>query len=393
MRRPRIRTAMLALAVAIGAAAAPAQAATPGALEFDEIDHVFTTEAVPQPGSFRQDAGIVTAQAPAPAAVATEPPRKSSSVFGVLTAASTVLGNASSIIGASGELGRAVGIAEGVARLAPLTTAMGMAGGRRFDALLQTYVLPRVSPTGTVMLQGFLSAQSEYKSHYGNRNPPPQAAPPPQLAPYAKGAIRHYTVAANGWVRIDDPNSRMSLIIKPDVGKTYIVDGGSQTVHVGTYARAPQPSGVSSEVGGSAAIDDRVEQLGTATLDGIPAAGFRTRSTMSVVAGTTGTCPDATIVSTRVEYFSGYRIGADAANGSPLAQTPDASGCDPKSSVRHAGSNVPADRLLLYQANTIEKKTSTGTDRYTVVIERGNLQERPTADASAFAIPSGYKQV
>ena len=393
MRRARIRTAMLALVLATASAVAPARAAGPGALEFDEIDHVFTTEAVPQPGSFRQDAGLVAAQAPAPAAAATEAPRKTSTIFGALTTASTVLGSASSVIGASGELGRALGIAEGVARIAPLTTAMGMAGGRRFDALLQTYVLPRVSPTGTVMLQGFLSAQSEYKSHFGNRNPPPQAATPPQLAPYAKGTIRHYTVAANGWVRIDDPNSRMSLIIKPDIGKSYIVDAGSQTVHAVTYARVAQPGGAASDTAGMAAIDDRVEQLGTATLDGIPTAGFRTRSTMSVVAGATGTCPDATIVSTRVEYFSGYRIGADAANASPLAQTPDASGCDPKSSVKHAGSNVPADRLLLYQANTIEKKTSTGSDRYTVVIERGNLQERATADASVFAIPSGYKQV
>jgi hypothetical protein len=369
------------------------QAAGPGALEFDEIDHVFTTEAVPQPGSFRQDAGLVTAQAPAPAAAATEAPRKTSTIFGALTTASTVLGSASSVIGASGELGRALGIAEGVTRLAPLTTAMGMAGGRRFDTLVQTYVLPRVSPTGAVMLQDFLSAQSEYKSHFGNRNPPAQSAPPVQLAPYAKGAIRHYTVAANGWVRIDDPNSKMSLIIKPDIGKTYIIDAGSQTVHAVNYGGTARAGAAPSGTGGTAAIDDRVEQLGTATLDGIPTAGFRTRSTMNVVAGATGTCPDATIVSTRVEYFSGYRIGAEAANASPLAQTPDASGCDPKSSVKHAGSNVPADRLVLYQANTIEKKTSTGNDRYTIVIERGNLQERTTADASAFAIPSGYKQV
>src|SRR6202048_4949824 len=83
MRRARVRTAMLALVLAAASAAAPARAAEPGALEVDEIDHVFTTEAVPQPGSFRQDAGLVTAQAPA--AAATEAPRKTRSIFGALS--------------------------------------------------------------------------------------------------------------------------------------------------------------------------------------------------------------------------------------------------------------------------------------------------------------------
>jgi hypothetical protein len=393
MRHARVSVAILALVVAAaaGGPAAPASGAALGALEFDEIDHVYTTEAVPPPGTFRQDAGLVSAQ-PAAQAAAPEPPRKKNSIFGALSAASTVLGGASSVVASSGELGRALNITDGVARLAPLTTAMGMAGARQFDVLLQTYMLPRVSPTGAVMLQGFLSAQSDYKAHFGSRGPGPQAPPPEQLAPYAKGTIRHYTVAANGWVRVDDPNNKMALIIKPDVGKTYIVDAGSQTVHVGTYEAASAAGGASAGTAGTATVDDRVEALGQTTLDGIPAAGFRTRSTMNV-AGAGGTCPDATIVSTRLEYFSGYQIGAGTANTSPLAQTGDASGCDPKSSVKHLGSKVPADRLLMYQANTVEKKTATGTDKYTVVIERGNLQERSAADPSAFDVPAGFRRV
>jgi hypothetical protein len=94
-----------------------------------------------------------------------------------------------------------------------------------------------------------------------------------------------------------------------------------------------------------------------------------------------------------VEYFSGYQIGAATANTSPLAQTGDASGCDPKSSVKHLGSKIPADRLLMYQANIVEKKTAAGTDKYTVVIERGNLQERSAADPSAFDAPAGFRRV
>jgi len=244
MRRIRVSVSLLALVVgaAAGGPAAPASGATLGALEFDEIDHVYTTEAVPPPGTFRQDAGLVSAQAAAPAPTP-EPPRRNSSIFGALSTAGTVLGAASSVVTSSGELGHALNIADGVARLAPLTTAMGMAGGRQFGALLQTYMLPRVSPTGAVMLQGFLSAQAEYKAHFGSRGPAPQAPSPQQLAPYAKGTIRHYTVAANGWVRVDDPNTKMALIIKPDIGKTYVVDAGSQSVHVGSYEQVSAMSG------------------------------------------------------------------------------------------------------------------------------------------------------
>src|ERR1700688_2783304 len=147
MRRTRLSISLLALVVAAAAAgpAAPASGAALGALEFDEIDHVYTTEAVPPPGTFRQDAGLVSAQAAAPAPTQ-EPPRRNSSIFGALSTVSTVLGNASSVVTSSGELGHALNIADGVARLAPLTTAMGMAGGRPIRAVLPNCLLARRRP-------------------------------------------------------------------------------------------------------------------------------------------------------------------------------------------------------------------------------------------------------
>ncbi len=379
----------LALAAGvIGPAAADTALGTLAAIEFDEIDHVYTTGVVPPPGSFRQNSGLAAQTAPTP-----EPPKRSSGVFGALSRAGTVIGGASSVVAASGEIGRALRIADDVAKLAPLTQALGMAGGRHFDALVQTYVLPRVSPTGAVMLQGFLSAQAEYKRNFG---PPPAGtvqAPPAQLEPYAKGAIRHYTIASNGWVRIDDPNSRLSVIIKPDAGKSYIIDAGSQTVRTSSYTAASSAPSMPGAAGsGIAAVEDRVEPIGNATLDGIAATGFRTRSTMRV-AGGGAVCPDATITSTRVEYFAPYRIASDAANSSPISQRPESGGCEPKSSVKHGGGKIPTDQLIVYEANTIEKTTSGGTDKYTVVIERGNLRERSTADPSTFEIPSGFRQV
>jgi hypothetical protein len=388
LRRQARHAIPLALAMA-AAAVCPATAQTPpaafSAVEFDEIDHVYTTETVPPPGSFRQNAGLVAQPVP-------EATKKPSPIFGALGRASTVLGGASSVVSASGELGRALRIADDVSKLAPLTNAMGMAGGRRFDALVQTYVFPRVSPTGSVMLNGFLAAQTEYKSHFGPTRPDAApAAPPAQLVPYAKGALRHYTIASNGWVRIDDPNSKMVLIIKPDAGKSYLIDNAAKTVRTASYSReAPAAAGLGAS--GTADVNDRIEAIGKTTLDGIAATGFRTQSTMRV-AGSGGTCPDTTITSTRVEYFARYRVASDAANASPAAQRPDTGGCEPASTVKHAGAKVPNDQLLVYQANTVEKKTSAGSDKYTVVIERGNVQERSTSDTSAFDIPSGMKQV
>lgn len=381
----------LALAMAAGAAGPAVAQTTPAAfsaVEFDEIDHVYTTDAVPPPGSFRTDAGLVVQPAPVAS-------KKPNAIFGALSRTSSVLSGASGVVSASGEIGRALRIADDVAKLAPLTTAMGMAGSGRFDALVQTYMLPRVSPTGAVMLQGFLAAQTEYKAHFGSTAATGSApAPPPeQLAPYAKGVFRHYTIGSNGWVRIDDPTTRMTVIIKPDTGKTYLIDAGSRTVRTSSYARSvPALPGANAGTKGTAAVSERTDALGQTTLDGVQAAGFRTLS-MIRVAGAGGTCADTTITSTRVEYFAPYRIASDAANSSPAAQRPDSGGCEPASTVKRGGSKVPSDQLLVYQANTVEKKTSAGLDTYTVVIERGNVQALSASDMSAFDIPMGMKDV
>jgi hypothetical protein len=357
------------------------------AVEFDEIDHVYTTEAVPAPGSFQQDAAHV-AQTAAPQA-----PKKNR-ILGALNAASNALGGAGSVAVSSGEIGRALRISDAAAQLVPIATAMGLAGGRRFDTLLQTYVLPRVSPTGSLMLAGFLSAQADYKSRFPSaQTGAPQATPPPQLEPYAKGVLRHYTVASNGWVRIDDPNTKTIVIIKPDVGKSYTIDTGAQTMRIADYTRATPQTGTPSPArSGTASFDDRVDSLGQTTLEGISAVGYRTRSTVHV-AGAGNGCPDTTITSTRVEYFAHFHSPADAANVMQGPPNGDAAACEPKTAVKHTGSKVPTDLLALYQANTIDKRTAAGTDHYTVVIERGNFRAQDNATPATFDVPPNVRQV
>jgi len=363
------------------------------ALEFDEIDHVYTTDAVPPPGSFQQSVALVTPQAPQQAPP--QAPPKNRGVFGALSAASSVVGGASSVVASSGEIGRALKVADTAARLAPIANAMGLAGSRRFDALLQAYVLPRVSPTGAVMLQGFLSAQAEYKNRFGSprtdSSPAAPAAAP--LEPYAKGALRHYTLASNGWVRIDDPTTKTIVIIKPDAGKAFTLDPGAQTVRTTEYAHSiPVDGTVNQTASGTASFDDQVEPLGQPAIDGVPVTGYRTRSTIPVTDGGSP-CPDTTITSPRSASFHRHRTPSPAANVSPAAQTSDARPCEPKAIAKHTGSQVPSDQLVLYQANTIDKRSAGGGDHYTIVIERGNFREQTTADARTFDIPAGFRQV
>lgn len=159
------------------------------------------------------------------------------------------------------------------------------------------------------------------------------------------------------------------------------------------YARsAPPAESAGDGKSGTAAIDDRIEPIGQTTFGGIAATGFRTRSTMRA-SGAGTSCAHSTITSTRIEYFAPYRIASDAANALPATQTADAGGCQPASSVAHTGTTIPNDRLLIYQANTIDKNTPTGADRYTIVIEHGNFLELSSAATSAFDIPADFQQV
>lgn len=396
-RRTTASSLVLALAFACGST--PLRAATtasaPVSVEFDEIDHVYTTGKVPTPGSFRLDQSrVVEAPSPAPA----RGPARTGAVLDALGRAGTVVGGAASVVAASGEIGRVLRLTDDAAKLVPVASAMGMAGSRKFDTLLQTYVLPRVSPTGAVMLAGFLSAQAEYKRNFppaarpaaAQAAPPAQTPPPAQLEPYARGALRHYVIGANGWVRIDDPNTKLTVIIKPDAGKTYLLDAAAKTVRTVDYG-PPRAEAASASAGGTAVVTERAEPIDPGSFDGVAGIGFRTRSTLRVAAAG-GACPDTVVTSTRVEYFSRYRIASEAANASPAAPG-DPSGCRPATTVNRAGAKVPADQLLVYQANTIEKKTASGTEQYTVVIERGNLQERTTADTAPFEIPGDYRQL
>lgn len=86
-------------------------------------------------------------------------------------------------------------------------------------------------------------------------------------------------------------------------------------------------------------------------------------------------CAHSTITSTRIEYFAPYRIASDAANALTATQTADPGGCRPAGSVAHTGTTIPKDRLVIYQANTIDKNTATGADRYTIVIEPASRRD------------------
>lgn len=165
---------------------------------------------------------------------------------------------------------------------------MGLAGSRRFDTLLQTYLLPRVSPTGTVLPSDFLNAQNEFKNSFPNartyaRTRVGQQPAPERLVSYARETLRYYTIGANGWVRIEEPGGATTLIVKLDLGKTYLMDPVSRSVRIGAYGR-PEAASASTAAAsdGTAAVVERVESLGEADVDGVISAGFKTPASVHV---------------------------------------------------------------------------------------------------------------
>ena len=396
-----MRTAIAAVTIAALAAASAARAedpvATPAIVTFDEIDHVYTSGDVPPPGAFDQSLRQI--------AHVGAPPRKRGFLDGALrglSVAGTQLDNAVSIVGASGQVGQTLHIASAAATLAPVASALGLAGQGRLDALVQTYVLPDVSPSGAQMLSGYLAAQAQTAARYphaasaGAPAGTPAGVPAQGQDQYARGSLRTYTIASTGRVRIDDPDQHVAIVFAPDVGKTYAIDDGNRTVRVTAYdpslSRSASVMSQPTSATGNPALTSRVEPLPAATLGQMPATGFHTHVVMNVPASA-GACTQATVTSDRVEYFAPIRIASTAANSSPFAPSDVRDSCAPSGAVIATGTKIPADQLLMYQANAIQRTTSAGSERYTLVIERGNLRTDATPPSGIFEIPDGYRQI
>src|SRR5664279_5329166 len=231
--RAAIAAVTIATLTAANAARAQDPVATPAIVSFDEIDHVYTSGDVPPPGAFDQSLRQI--------AHVSARPRKRGFLEGALhglSVAGTQLDNAVSIVGAGGQVGQTLHIASGAAVLAPVANAMGLAGQGRLDTLLQTYVLPRVSPSGAQLLSGYLAAQQAAAGRYSHAPSAVASAATPASVPaqaedsYARGSLRTYTIASTGRVRIDDPDERVAIVFAPDIGKTYAIDDGNRTVHI-----------------------------------------------------------------------------------------------------------------------------------------------------------------
>ena len=171
------------------------------------------------------------------------------------------------------------------------------------------YLLPRVSPTGTVLPSDFLNAQNEFKNSFPNartyaRTRVGQQPAPERLVSYARETLRYYTIGANGWVRIEEPGGATTLIVKLDLGKTYLMDPVSRSVRIGAYGR-PEAASAST-----AAASD-----GTAAV---------------------------------VEPCERSRRGA--ANVSPAVRAMTEGGCEPTSHLAHNGAKVPINRGIRHRS-------------------------------------------
>ena len=352
-----VRLLILALTIAASDVPAGAQEVTaPAVFAFDEIDHVYSPgAALPPPDSFDQDLREVVHTNASPAA------RKKSFLQGAmqtLNVAGTQLNNAVSIVGSSGTIGQTLNIANGAAAMAPIANMMGLAGTGKIGVLLQTYLLPNVSPSGAQLLSDFLTARSDAMSRYP-RTALATATETPDLATYGHGSLRKYSLASNGWVRIDDPDAHVYVVLEPDVGKIVAVDDANRTIRIVAYDTVlASPLAVNGK-NGTPLVTSKRDALGTKALARTSAEGFHTHVIMHVAADNHG-CAQATVTSDRVEYFAPIKVPSAAANTAPLAPTGTHDDCVPAGGIASSGAAPPADQLLLYQANTVERKTAGG---------------------------------
>ncbi|MFN2460242.1 MAG: hypothetical protein ABR591_06105, partial [Candidatus Velthaea sp.] len=114
--------------------------------------------------------------------------------------------------------------------------------------------------------------------------------------------------------------------------------------------------------------------------------GYRTDATVTIK-GATGSCKDGSYKSRRITYVAAVD---DPSASSQTAGSAATGGCAPATSVQRTGPAVPSGKLLVYNANTLDRDDGTGPQTITMIEERGNIAPLTSADASLFAIPAGY---
>lgn len=191
-----------------------------------------------------------------------------------------------------------------------------------------------------------------------------------------------------GWTRVDDGVAR-GLILKPDQGLRIALDLTKKTYRqIRTDAR-PASSGetyvVSTDDVAATVLDSpATESLGSATIAGWPARGYRTTATFTFPQ-TSGLCASGRHELTEVEYVADLP-DPESTLGPALSTSQIISeACQPKT----PGSHREPGRLALFRSTAVTRGIA---GDFVYVLERGNIRALSAGDAAIFSVPPNFTE-
>jgi hypothetical protein len=335
---------------------APAGAAPPPGLAYDELVQVVVGATPSPPGNFQADL-VVAQSTPTPA------PRRHGGLGGLAGVAGAVLGG-----GGAGAIGGAV--ASDAA-----SSAMDNAIGAQFGGLAAS-------------MRAFLQ---------------------PHLMHYAY---------LNGWERVDDVTAQTATIRKCDLGSVVTLDLAKQTYSVYTPATEPVASAPPAPRRSRAAsapsapgtvvatLSEVTKPLGSMRIEHVPTDGYDA-TTSFVMSQATGSCRNGSAAIRTIEYLPA--ITRPSVNSCPLRRpvipqsagdvaAAPSGGCTPTLAFKRSGPTPPANRLSLYTLVSFSAAGTAPTPQpgaspapsIGFLTERGNVRTLGPADAGLFEIPQGF---
>jgi hypothetical protein len=240
-------------------------------------------------------------------------------------------------------------------------------------------VLTQVKPTG-VFPHPPLAAE-------GNMGPPDYA-----------GFTSFYRFSYLGELsRIDDPIAQTAIIVRPDLGKTILLNLSKNTYAIVQMTPAPSPlpsvatpaatpTATSTPSMYNYRIESSVEALPDMVIDGVGVTGKRGTATFKTLQAT----PRCRAIELALTWTSYYANGFDAPIklALPLGLTPPSTKC----TFEHAGFDAqPSDKLIIYSSVQLDASVlGVSIPPIVTVSEYGNIVQLGPQDRALFDIPPGF---
>jgi len=201
----------------------------------------------------------------------------------------------------------------------------------------------------------------------------------------AAGRMVHVSFYGD-WTRLDQGSVR-ALIVKPDQNVWIALDLVKKKYRQRRIGPHPAASGETyvvstDDVAATVLESPATESLGSATIAGWPARGYRTTATFTLPQ-TSGLCARGRHELVEVEYVADLPDPESKLGPALSASQIVGEACGPKA----LGSHREPGRLVLFRSTALTG--GLGGD-FVSVLERGNIHALNAADAAIFSVPPGF---